>query len=116
MTSLERYQLLDDEDYYKALEEFGDEFTAKMGAEAVQDLLKDIDMDIEIDELREAIPQTGSETKLKKMSKRLKLLEAFRDSNNKPEWMVMNILPVLPPDLRFFSANFTSMSFCLSTK
>src|SRR5699024_383431 len=84
----------------KALEEFGDEFTAKMGAEAVQDLLKDIDLDIEIDELREAIPQTGSETKLKKMSKRLKLLEAFRDSNNKPEWMVMNILPVLPPDLR----------------
>lgn len=100
LTSLERYQLLDDEDYYKALEEFGDEFTAKMGAEAVQDLLKDIDLDLEIDELREAIPQTGSETKLKKMSKRLKLLEAFRDSNNKPEWMVMNILPVLPPDLR----------------
>ena len=100
LTSLEKYQLLDDEDYYRALEEFGDEFTAKMGAEAVQDLLKDIDIDIEIDELREAIPQTGSETKLKKMSKRLKLLEAFRDSNNKPEWMVMNILPVLPPDLR----------------
>ena len=100
LTSLEKYQLLDDEDYYKALEEFGDEFTAKMGAEAVQDLLKDIDLDIEIDELREAIPQTGSETKLKKMSKRLKLLEAFRDSHNKPEWMVMNILPVLPPDLR----------------
>ncbi|MDO5767872.1 MAG: DNA-directed RNA polymerase subunit beta' [Psychrobacter sp.] len=100
LTSLEKYQLLDDEDYYKALEEFGDEFTAKMGAEAVQDLLKDIDLDVEIDELREAIPQTGSETKLKKMSKRLKLLEAFRDSNNKPEWMVMTILPVLPPDLR----------------
>jgi len=100
LTSLEKYQLLDDEDYYKALEEFGDEFVAKMGAEAVQDLLKDIDLDLEIDELREAIPQTGSETKLKKMSKRLKLLEAFRDSNNKPEWMVMTILPVLPPDLR----------------
>ena len=100
LTSLEKYQLLDDEDYYKALEEFGDEFVAKMGAEAIQDLLKDIDLDIEIDELREAIPQTGSETKLKKMSKRLKLLEAFRDSHNKPEWMVMTILPVLPPDLR----------------
>ncbi|WP_201616193.1 DNA-directed RNA polymerase subunit beta' [Psychrobacter urativorans] len=100
LTSLERYQLLDDEDYFKALEEFGDEFVAKMGAEAIQDLLKDIDLDIEIDELREAIPQTGSETKLKKMSKRLKLLEAFRDSHNKPEWMVMTILPVLPPDLR----------------
>ena len=100
LTSLERYQLLDDEDYFRALEEFGDEFVAKMGAEAIQDLLKDIDLDIEIDELREAIPQTGSETKLKKMSKRLKLLEAFRDSHNKPEWMVMTILPVLPPDLR----------------
>ena len=100
LTSLEKYQLLDDEDYFRALEEFGDEFVAKMGAEAIQDLLKDIDIDLEIDELREAIPQTGSETKLKKMSKRLKLLEAFRDSNNKPEWMVMTILPVLPPDLR----------------
>ncbi len=100
MTTLEKYQLLDDEDYFKALEEFGDEFSAKMGAEAVQDLLKDIDVDLEIDKLREDIPNTGSETKLKKMSKRLKLLESFRDSNNKPEWMVMKVLPVLPPDLR----------------
>lgn len=100
MTTLEKYQLLDDEDYFKALEEFGDEFSAKMGAEAVQDLLKDIDVDLEIDKLREEIPNTGSETKLKKMSKRLKLLESFRDSNNKPEWMVMKVLPVLPPDLR----------------
>lgn len=100
MTSLEKYQLLDDEEYYNALEQFGDEFIAKMGAEAVQDLLKDIDVDLEIDNLRTEIPQTGSETKLKKMSKRLKLLEAFRDSKNKPEWMVMTVLPVLPPDLR----------------
>ena len=100
LTSLEKYQLLDDEDYYSALEQFGDEFTAKMGAEAIQDLLKDIDLDAEIDLLREEIPNTGSETKLKKMSKRLKLLESLRDSNNKPEWMVMDVLPVLPPDLR----------------
>ena len=100
LTSLEKYQLLDDEDYYRALEEFGDEFTAKMGAEAVQDLLKDIDIDIEIDELREAIPQTGSETKLKKMSKRLKLLRHSVTQATKPEWMVMTVLPVLPPDLR----------------
>lgn len=100
MTTLEKYQLLDDEDYFKALEQFGDDFTAKMGAEAVQDLLRDIDIDLEIDQLREEIPHTGSETKLKKMSKRLKLLESFRDSNNKPEWMVMTVLPVLPPDLR----------------
>jgi len=100
MTGLEKYQLLDDEQYFNALEQYGDEFIAKMGAEAVQDLLKDIDVDGEIDELRATIPQTGSETKLKKMSKRLQLLEAFRDSGNKPEWMVMTVLPVLPPDLR----------------
>lgn len=100
MTSLEKNQLLDDEEYYNALEQYGDEFVAKMGAEAIQDLLKDIDVDLEIDNLRAEIPQTGSETKLKKMSKRLQLLEAFRDSGNKPEWMVMTVLPVLPPDLR----------------
>ncbi|MDO4896547.1 MAG: DNA-directed RNA polymerase subunit beta' [Moraxella sp.] len=100
MTSLEKYQLLDDEQYFNALEQYGDEFIAKMGAEAVQDLLKDIDVDGEIDDLRAQIPQTNSETKLKKMSKRLKLLESFRDSGNKPEWMVMTVLPVLPPDLR----------------
>ncbi|WP_066802597.1 DNA-directed RNA polymerase subunit beta' [Moraxella oblonga] len=100
MTGLEKYQLLDDEQYFNALEQYGDEFIAKMGAEAVQDLLKDIDVDGEIDELRAEIPNTSSETKLKKMSKRLKLLESFRDSGNKPEWMVMTVLPVLPPDLR----------------
>ena len=100
MTGLEKYQLLDDEEYFNALEQYGDEFVAKMGAEAVQNLLKDIDVEGEIEELRALIPQTGSETKLKKMSKRLKLLESFRDSGNKPEWMVMTVLPVLPPDLR----------------
>ncbi|TXJ08285.1 MAG: DNA-directed RNA polymerase subunit beta' [Acinetobacter sp.] len=100
MTTLEKYQLLTDEEYYNALEEYGDEFAAKMGAEAIQDLLKDIDLENEISRLREEIPQTSSETKLKKMSKRLKLMEAFKDSKNKPEWMVMNVLPVLPPDLR----------------
>ncbi len=100
MSPLEKYQLLSDEEYYTALEEHGDEFVAKMGAEAVQDLLRDIDLEAEIARLREEIPQTTSETKLKKSSKRLKLMEAFRDSNNKPEWMVMNVLPVLPPDLR----------------
>src|SRR5574344_1769759 len=71
-----------------------------MGAEAVQDLLKDIDLENEISRLREEIPNTTSETKLKKASKRLKLMEAFNDSNNKPEWMVLTVLPVLPPDLR----------------
>src|SRR5574344_709288 len=71
-----------------------------MGAEAVQDLLKDIDLENEISRLREEIPNTTSETKLKKASKRLKLMEAFKESNNKPEWMILTVLPVLPPDLR----------------
>ena len=100
MTTLEHAQLLTDEQYYEAMEEFGDEFTAKMGAEAVHDLMKQIDIDGEIAQLREEIPQTNSETKIKKFSKRLKLLEAFAGSGNKPEWMVLNVLPVLPPDLR----------------
>ena len=100
MTTLEQGQLLNDEQYYEALEEFGDEFSAKMGAEAIQDLMKSIDLADEVNRLREEIPQTNSETKIKKLSKRLKLMEAFLESGNKPEWMVMNVLPVLPPDLR----------------
>ena len=100
MTSLEHRQLLSDEQYYEAMEEFGDEFSAKMGAEAVQDLMKQLDLEAEINTLREEIPQTNSETKIKKLSKRLKLMEAFHGSGNKPEWMVLNALPVLPPDLR----------------
>ncbi|MEM1191699.1 MAG: DNA-directed RNA polymerase subunit beta' [Pseudomonadota bacterium] len=100
MTTLEHSQMLTDEQYYEAMEEFGDEFTAKMGAEAIQDLMKQLDIDSEIARLREEIPQTNSETKIKKLSKRLKLMEAFANSGNNPEWMVLNALPVLPPDLR----------------
>ena len=100
MTTLEKGQLLTDEQYYEAMEEFSDEFDAKMGAEAVQALMKDLNVDEEVARLREEIPATNSETKLKKLSKRLKLLEAFNASGNKPEWMVMTVLPVLPPDLR----------------
>lgn len=100
MTTLEKGQLLTDEQYYEAMEEFSDEFEAKMGAEAVQALMKDMDVEAEVARLREEIPATNSETKLKKLSKRLKLLEAFSESGNKPEWMVMTVLPVLPPDLR----------------
>jgi DNA-directed RNA polymerase subunit beta' len=99
-TTLEKGQLLSDEDYYNALEEYGDDFEAKMGAEAIQALLKDIDLDSEVAKLREEIPNTTSETKLKKLSKRLKLMESFLASGNKPEWMIMTVLPVLPPDLR----------------
>ena len=100
MTTLEKSQLLTDEQYFEAMEEFGDEFEAKMGAEAIQKLMSDIDLESEAQAIREEIPNTNSETKIKKLSKRLKLLEAFIQSGNKPEWMVMEALPVLPPDLR----------------
>jgi DNA-directed RNA polymerase subunit beta' len=99
MTTLEVGQLLTDEQYYEKLEEFGDEFDARMGAEAIQALMKRWIWK-EIARLREEIPATNSETKIKKLSKRLKLMEAFMSSGNKPEWMIMNVLPVLPPDLR----------------
>ena len=100
MTDLERGQLLTDEMYLDALEKYGDDFEAKMGAEAIYDLLRTINLDEEIAELREELPKTGSESKIKKLSKRLKLMEAFKNSGNKPEWMVMRVLPVLPPELR----------------
>ena len=100
MTTLERGQLLTDEQYYESMEEFGDEFEAMMGAEAIKRLMTDLDLPAEIQMLREEIPNTNSETKVKKLSKRLKLIEAFVQSGNKPEWMVMEALPVLPPDLR----------------
>ncbi|MDH3840160.1 MAG: DNA-directed RNA polymerase subunit beta', partial [Chromatiales bacterium] len=100
MTPLERGQLLSDETYLEAIEEHGDEFEAKMGAEAVYDMLRTIDLDAEILKVREEIAGTNSETKIRRLSKRLKLLESFQESGNKPEWMVMTVLPVLPPDLR----------------
>ena len=97
---MEKGQLLTDDEYFESLEEFGDEFTATMGAEAIQALLKELVLEDEIADIREEIPNTKSETKIKKFSKRLKLLEAFHGSGNKPEWMVLEALPVLPPDLR----------------
>ena len=100
LTDLEIGQLLTDEEYYAKLEEFGDEFEARMGAEAIQQFLLSMDMEGEIARLREEIPATNSETKIKKLSKRLKLMEAFVNSGNRPEWMILTVLPVLPPDLR----------------
>jgi DNA-directed RNA polymerase subunit beta' len=100
MTSLEKGQLMTEEMYLDALEEFGDEFTALMGAEAIRALLQDVDLKAEAERIREELPQTNSETKTKKLTKRLKLLEAFLESGNKPEWMILEVLPVLPPDLR----------------
>ncbi len=100
LTTLEKGQLLTDEQYYQAVEEFGDDFDARMGAEAVHKLLKSMDVPGEVAEIREELPSITSETRLKKLAKRLKLLEAFAASGNSPEWMIMTVLPVLPPDLR----------------
>ena len=100
MTPLERGQLMTDEMYLDAIEQYGDEFDARMGAEAVREMLMTIDLQREVLQVREDINATRSETKIKRLSKRLKLLESFIESGNKPEWMVMTVLPVLPPDLR----------------
>ena len=100
MTTLEKGQLLTDEEYFESLEEFGDEFDATMGAEAVQALLKEIDLEDEIADMREEIPNTKSETKIKKFSKRLKLLEAFHRFWQQARVDGSEALPVLPPDLR----------------
>jgi DNA-directed RNA polymerase subunit beta' len=100
MTPMQRGQLLTDEMYLEAIEEHGDEFDARMGAEAVYELMRTIDLSAEIGKVREEMAGTSSETKLKRLSKRLKLIESFVESGNKPEWMVMTVLPVLPPDLR----------------
>jgi len=100
MTMLERGQLMNDEQYLEAIEENGDEFDARMGAEAVYELLKSLDIPGEIAKLREEIESTNSETKIKKIAKRLKLLESLERSGNRPEWMILKVLPVLPPELR----------------
>ena len=100
LTQLERGQLLNDETYLEALEENGDEFDARMGAEAIFELLSAIDLQEESRKLREEIEATKSETKLKRLTKRIKLVDAFLESGNKPEWMILTVLPVLPPELR----------------
>jgi DNA-directed RNA polymerase subunit beta' len=100
LTPLERGQLLNEEQFMQARQEHGDDFDAAMGAEAVFDLLRTIDLQSEMLRLKEDIAATGSETKLKRLTKRIKLIEAFLESGNRPEWMVMTVLPVLPPDLR----------------
>ncbi|WP_256646407.1 DNA-directed RNA polymerase subunit beta' [Thermomonas paludicola] len=100
LTPLERGSLLTEEQFLQARQEHGDDFDAAMGAEAVYDLLRTIDLQSEIVQLKEEIASTGSETKLKRLTKRIKLIEAFIESGNRPEWMVMTVLPVLPPDLR----------------
>ncbi|MDH6170792.1 DNA-directed RNA polymerase subunit beta' [Variovorax boronicumulans] len=98
MTPLKKFGIMSEDDYDAKRKEFGDEFVAKMGAEGIKDLLEGIELDSEIERLRGDL--TGSEVKVKKNSKRLKVLEAFRKSGIKPQWMVLDVLPVLPPDLR----------------
>ncbi|TAL33058.1 DNA-directed RNA polymerase subunit beta' [Phenylobacterium sp.] len=101
LTPLKQHQLLSEDDYLRFQEEFGDDsFTAEIGAEAVQGLLKGIELEKEAEKLREELKTTTSEMKLKKASKRLKLIESFLESNNKPEWMVLTVIPVIPPELR----------------
>ncbi len=100
MTPMERGQMLTDEAYLDAVEQYGDEFDARMGAEAVRELLHGLDLKQLVVQLRQEILECSSETKLKRLSKRLKLVESFLHSGNKPEWMVLTVLPVLPPDLR----------------
>jgi DNA-directed RNA polymerase subunit beta' len=100
MTPLQRCQLLTEEDYLAKVEEYGDEFSASMGAEGVRELLRHINLEAEIARLRQELAGTTSDTKIKKYAKRVKILEAFQKSGIKPEWMIMEVLPVLPPELR----------------
>ncbi len=100
LTPLNRAQLLTEDDYLAKLEQHGDDFSASMGAEGIRELLKALDVPHEIEKLRKELEATGSDTKIKKIAKRLKVLEAFHKSGIKPEWMILEVLPVLPPELR----------------
>jgi DNA-directed RNA polymerase subunit beta' len=101
LTSLTKGQLLSEEDYDNALDEFGDEsFEVSIGAEAIKKILTDMDLNEEIVKIREELIKTGSEIKRKKLVKRLKLVESFIYSGSKPEWMILEVVPVIPPELR----------------
>jgi DNA-directed RNA polymerase subunit beta' len=100
LTPLKRCQLLTEDDYLAKVEEFGDDFQAAMGAEGIRALLRALDLNKEIDNLRKELDATSSDAKIKKFAKRLKVLEGFKASNIKPDWMIMEVLPVLPPELR----------------
>ena len=100
MTPLKRCQIMTEDDFYAKTEEYGDEFRALMGAEGIRELLQNMDIPADIEKLRADLQATSSDAKIKKIAKRLKILEAFGRSGIKPEWMVLEVLPVLPPDLR----------------
>ncbi len=100
MTPLKKCQIMSEDDYAAKYEEFGDDFIAHMGAEGIRELLRTIDIDREAEQLRTDLRESKSEAKIKKYAKRLKVLEAFQRSGIKPDWMIMEVLPVLPPELR----------------
>ena len=101
LTPMEKGQLLSEEQYYDAQDEYGDDaFKAEIGAEAIKTILINIDLDDERETIREELRETGSEAKRKKLVKRLKLVDAFRDSGCRPEWMILDVVPVIPPELR----------------
>ena len=101
LTSLEKGQLLSEEEFYDAQDEFGDDaFEASIGAEAIKKVLEVMDMDEERVKIREELAETGSEAKRKKLVKRLKLVDSFRESGCRPEWMILDVIPVIPPELR----------------
>ena len=100
VSNLQRAQLLTEEQYLEMMEEHGDEFTAFMGAEGIRELLRNLDLNSEVESLRAELDVTSSEAKNKKLAKRLKILEGFQKSGIKPDWMILEVLPVLPPDLR----------------
>ena len=101
LTPLKQHQLLNEEEYLKAQEDYGDDqFTASIGAEAMRTMLSAIDLDEEKKRLRDELLDTNSEARRKKLVKRLKLVEAFIESNSRPEWMILEVVPVIPPELR----------------
>lgn len=101
LTPLQKQQILTEEEYYEAVDEYGeDAFTAGIGAEAIREILSTMDLEKEVEQMREEMGETGSELKLKKLAKRTKLIESFMFSGNKPEWMILTIVPVIPPELR----------------
>jgi DNA-directed RNA polymerase subunit beta' len=101
LTPLQQHQLLSEEEYYQAVDEYGeDAFTAGIGAEAIRELMANMDLPAQVERMKEEMKETGSELKLKKLSKRIKLLESFIFSKNRPEWMIMTVVPVIPPELR----------------
>ena len=101
LTSFQRGQLLSEEEYYDALDEYGDDaFKAEIGAEAIKTILSGIDLQVERESVRTDLRETGSEVKRKKLVKRLKLIDAFLESGCRPEWMILDVIPVIPPELR----------------